>query len=398
MPTYSHSKLGCYEQCGLKYKYKYIEKIETEVENTIEAFMGGLVHEALEKLYADLKVAHLLAVQDLVDFYHESWDAQWTDNIVIVKQHVSKEQYRALGERFIRDYYARYYPFNQAKTVALETQNMVPLDDTYMIHVRIDRLALTHDGVFEIHDYKTSNTLPKQDAMDRDRQLAIYAYGIKHMYPDTKDIKLIWHYLAFDTEMVSTRSDEEIEQLRMDVLRQIGIIEATSDFKANVSKLCDWCEYKRICPQWKHLYPAQETGVKLSRQEGVDLVRKFLEYSDLVRRNQEELENVRAKILEYASQQGVQTVFGTDHKVRIMSYPKLSFPKRDDERKDAFYTLLKKIGLWDSLAVPDTYELAKMLNNNEIHEELAKLLNQFIETEETTRVTLSKHDGSKNDN
>ena len=63
MPTYSHSKLGCYEQCGLKYKYQYIEKIETEVENTIEAFMGGLVHEALEKLYSEFKVAHLLTVQ-----------------------------------------------------------------------------------------------------------------------------------------------------------------------------------------------------------------------------------------------------------------------------------------------------------------------------------------------
>jgi len=52
--VYSHSKLSCYEQCPQKYKLQYIDKVETEIEESVEAFMGVRVHETLEKLYRDL--------------------------------------------------------------------------------------------------------------------------------------------------------------------------------------------------------------------------------------------------------------------------------------------------------------------------------------------------------
>ena len=70
MPIYSHSRISDFEQCPLKFKYNYIDKIETEIENTIEAFMGGLVHNALEKLYVDLKFTKLNTKQELIDYYN----------------------------------------------------------------------------------------------------------------------------------------------------------------------------------------------------------------------------------------------------------------------------------------------------------------------------------------
>ena len=56
MPTFSNSRLGTYEQCPLKYKYQYIDKIKVEEAKTVEAFMGSCVHEALEKHYRALKL------------------------------------------------------------------------------------------------------------------------------------------------------------------------------------------------------------------------------------------------------------------------------------------------------------------------------------------------------
>ena len=40
MTVYSHSRLSCFEQCPPKYKLNYIDKVETEVEEGIEAFLG----------------------------------------------------------------------------------------------------------------------------------------------------------------------------------------------------------------------------------------------------------------------------------------------------------------------------------------------------------------------
>ena len=47
---YSHSRLSTFEQCPYKYKLKYLDKIETDVPDTIETYLGSRVHETLEKL------------------------------------------------------------------------------------------------------------------------------------------------------------------------------------------------------------------------------------------------------------------------------------------------------------------------------------------------------------
>ena len=69
MTIYSHSRLGTFEQCKLKYKFHYIDKIKVEGEDTVEAFMGALVHETLEKLYKDLKYSKLCTKEELLDFF-----------------------------------------------------------------------------------------------------------------------------------------------------------------------------------------------------------------------------------------------------------------------------------------------------------------------------------------
>jgi hypothetical protein len=35
MRTYSYSKLEAFETCPLKYKYRYIERVETPIEETV---------------------------------------------------------------------------------------------------------------------------------------------------------------------------------------------------------------------------------------------------------------------------------------------------------------------------------------------------------------------------
>jgi len=73
MATYSHSKICCFEQCPLRYKFQYIDKIKTEIEQSVEAFLGSMVHEALEKLYTDLKFQKVMKLDEVLDFYNELW-------------------------------------------------------------------------------------------------------------------------------------------------------------------------------------------------------------------------------------------------------------------------------------------------------------------------------------
>ena len=162
MVVYSHSRLSCFEQCPYKYKLKYINKVEPETAQSIEVYMGSRVHETLEKLYRDLAYKKTNALEELLTFLRDEWNKNWTDDILIVKEEYTKENYLHMAEQFISDYYQRYYPFDHEKTIAIEDQIIIDLDGSgeYKLQGFIDRLTEREDGYYEIHDYKTNSRLP----------------------------------------------------------------------------------------------------------------------------------------------------------------------------------------------------------------------------------------------
>ena len=242
---------------------------------------------------------------------------------------------------------------------------------------------MKEDTVYEIHDYKTSNSLPTQEKLDNDRQLA--------MYPDAEKVKLIWHYLAFDKEMSSERTPDQLEILRKEIIKLIEKIEAEKEFPARVSSLCDWCEFQKQCPEWKHKFKTEELEPNVYlKEDGVNLVNEFTKAKEDHDRLSEKLEKIREALIEYAKRENVSMIFGSDVKASIKSYQKMSFPKKREPSQEEFFEVVKKIGLWDKVSTVDVYELSSMINNGEIHSDMVNLLNKFIDKQELFRVSLRK--------
>lgn len=385
MALYSHSRLSTFEQCPLKYRLHYIDKVKPDFETTIEAFMGSLVHDVLQKLYNDLKFQKMNSLPELLNFFNTLWNERFNENIDIVKKEYSPDNYKKMGEKFITDYYNSYKPFNESKTVGLETQYTAKLNEQHRIHIRIDRLAIK-EGVFEVHDYKTSNTLPTQEKIDNDRQLAVYSYGLKQMYPSANKIKLVWHYLAFNKEMVGERTDKQLQEMRNQILELIKGIELCTEFLPKKSALCDWCQYRSKCPNFKHLYHIEKSFL----DDGALLADYYGKISTEISEKEQELEKIRKNIIEFAEKNNIEIVYGQESKVSVKFYPKMSFPGKNDPEKEQFYTLIKNLGLWEKLAIVDVYELAKMINNQEIHSELLKLLDNYIKKDKRAVLRVGK--------
>ena len=314
MVVYSHSRLSCFEQCPHKFKLQYIDKVETEVEESIEAFLGSRAHETLEKLYSDLRYQKENNLDDLLGFFHDEWDKNWNDSIVVVKKDYSPANYLKMGEKFITDYYNRYKPFDQGRTIALEDRIIINLDDSgdYKLQGFIDRLTERKDGCYEIHDYKTNSRLPLPEYIENDRQLALYSIGVKERYPDVEDIRLIWHFLAFDKEIDSTRTDDELDNLKQDTIKLIDKIEDSKVFPTNPSRLCDWCEFKPICRQWSHLYKLEDKSVnEYLNDDGVKLVNKYAELQSkkkqLTLDLYAEIEKLEEAITKFAEKEGIDS-------------------------------------------------------------------------------------------
>ncbi len=259
MPLYSHSRLSTYEKCPLQYQYRYLDKIKRDTQS-IEAFMGNRVHEVLEKLYRDLLMSKSTSLDELLALYHKNWDENFSDKITIVRTELTPAHYRKTGEDCITRYYRRHHPFDDGQTLGLEDRVTLSLDDKgrYQLQGYIDRLVRRDQGVYEVHDYKTSGgRLPSDADLRQDRQLTIYRMAVAKRFPDAREIRLVWHYLVFGQRVTSDRTPEEIEQHRRQMIGLIDTIEEAKDFPSRVSALCSWCEYRDICPEFVKTGPAQ---------------------------------------------------------------------------------------------------------------------------------------------
>lgn len=246
---YSHSKLSCFEQCPLKFKLRYIDKIKVKTKS-IEALLGFCVHNALEYLYNEIKFRRIPKVDEIVNVYLDCWKENHNEDTKIVIKNLTLEDYFNKGIRFLTDYYTKNYPFDE-NTIGTEKKVEILLDENRKLIGYIDRLVHNlKEQRIEIHDYKTANNMPMQRDVDNDRQLALYSLAIKEEFGEDKEIVLIWHYLAHNKKVISRRTKEQLEKLKEDILELIKKIESTENFQPNPSKLCEWCEYKDICPFW----------------------------------------------------------------------------------------------------------------------------------------------------
>lgn len=402
MPVYSHSRLETYRNCPLCFRFKYIDKLDTEVTETVEAFLGSRVHDALEKLYRDRRFMRENSADDLVDFYNSDWEKNWNAGIEIVREEYTQENYRKMGEEFLRNYYSRYEPFGEGILIGLEKKVKIPLDKArkYSLIGYIDRLMARGDNTYEIHDYKTASNLPMQEYLDADRQLALYEIAVRKMFPDAGKVELVWHYLAFDREMRSSRTAEQLEGLKRETVELIDKIEehkATNDFPARESRLCDWCQFQEHCPKRKHQHAvsAMEANEYL-KEPGVKLVNRLVELENKKQKFMEglepEIEKVREALFAYAEKEGVDNVSGSDHLAKIFSYEKTSWPQKGSEAREAMIAILNEHRKFLQFADIDVYALTKALNRHELPAELEGKLGKFAEKKPAKMLRLSEKD------
>ncbi len=395
MVLFSHSKIESFNNCPLRYKYRYIDKIETEIERSIEAFMGSMVHETLEKLYKDLRFMKVDTLEELIDWYNKHWEKNYDDKILIVRKEFDADHFRKTGEECIRDYYKKYYPFNQMKIVSIEQRILLDLfdDKRYLIQGYIDRLATDGKGTFEIHDYKTSGSLPPQDRINTDRQLALYSIAIKKMYPYAKNIHLVWHYLKFNQEIRIEKTEEELEKLKKELAKQIDIIRNEKEFPAKESILCDWCEFSPVCPKKKHLFETEQMEPeKFNEDDGVKLVTRYAELTAKKKEIDEQMKSVEKNIFDFADQQKIDNIAGKGVLARIWTGDTFKMPRSEDDNRPEFENIIRESGIWGDYSRLDTFSLSKALKNGKLDTELIKKLTPFVQKDVVRRIYLKEKD------
>ena len=390
MPTYSHSRLSTYEKCRLQYKYRYIDRIRRDVQG-IEAFMGNRVHEALEKLYKDRQMERTPALEELMSLYQKNWEREYSEKIRIVKSEYTADHYRKVGERCLTDFYKTYHPFDDGVTLGLEEKVGIPLDPggKYRMEGYVDRIVRVSQGTYEVHDYKTGGTLPSAEDLKNDRQLPLYQLGVQAKFPDARDVRLVWHYLAFNQELRSARSPDALEALKSTTVGLIQKVEATREFPPTESALCRWCDYQDICPLWKHrvkVAPLPEN--EFLHDSGVQLVDRLAELESRKTSLEKDLAKVREAIYSALEKEKATVLSGSKQEVRLVSEDSVRFPQMGETGWKGLEMILKEMGALERFASLDTESLSRALLDPETDRYLKAALEKFARIEKSRRLRL----------
>jgi len=219
--------------------------------------------------------------------------------------------------------------------------------------------------------------------------------GVAEKWQGVQEVKLIWHYLTFDAEIHSSRTPDELHQLRRATLELIQRIEADRQFLPKEGPLCDWCDYQGFCPKRKHLIAVESLPPnEYLNEEGVALVNQYVELKEKKRVFNEEIDVELAKMEEalfaYARREELEAISGSDHIAKIKMEKKEKYPLKGDPNRRLLDELIKKAGKWMEVSDLNPWMLARIIGRGGWPPSLVNRVREFSTVEESRSITVSK--------
>ncbi len=237
----SYSQLQTFAMCPLHYKLRYLLKLPSPPTPALS--YGSSVHNTLRDFSQILMQKQQVDIPLIKELLQKNWINQGYTSKTHEQQTYQQAEtmLTSLAEQTLH---------KLPNTIAVEQPFNFWLD-RLKVAGRIDRIDKLADGRIEIVDYKTGKNVPTEKKVKEDLQLSLYAVaaaevndGILGM--DPADILLTLYYLEEDIKISTTRTKEDIERAKTEILDQVAAIQK-SDFACSHSMFCKNCEYQMLC-------------------------------------------------------------------------------------------------------------------------------------------------------
>ncbi|MCS7184955.1 MAG: diguanylate cyclase, partial [bacterium] len=230
----SYSSISDYITCPLKYKFRYIDKLDYRIDRPYLSF-GRSIHDALGYFYKlDPKDRN---IENLKKYFESTWLTVGYSSI--------EEQldYKRRAWKTLENFFEKMG--KDVNVISTEEYFRVEIEN-FILAGRIDRIDRKKEGI-EIVDYKTGTYELKPETLKNDLQLKIYALGyykLKNEMP-----KSIAVTKPETLEYVSVEIEEsDINETLNKVIEYAKLISSDTKFEPNEGEWCNVCDFYSICP------------------------------------------------------------------------------------------------------------------------------------------------------
>jgi putative RecB family exonuclease len=265
MANISPSSYASYNQCPLLFRFKNIDKIQEEP--SIEAVKGTLTHSVLEILFKEMP-PQARTLENAISKIDNAFDSlkQSEKFIYEFKNDSEIEQVKLDTKKFIETYFKEENPKRvpMHKTELFVSCNLKPNLRLVGFADRVDISPKTKQT--RIVDYKTGKYPSKRFQNSVIFQLLSYALAI---YANTGELPagVMAIFLGNPSGKVTIYKPEidKILGVQNEYLNTWSNIEKSvidNNFVAKKSKLCGWCSYKNLCPEFDGVTPESPQNIK----------------------------------------------------------------------------------------------------------------------------------------
>jgi putative RecB family exonuclease len=251
VPALSPSRASDFKQCPLLYRFRAVDKLPAPPSPA--AARGTLVHAVLERLFdlpPDQRTPQ--AAQALLG---PQWDALVEEEpelaaMISADERLTPESWFDDAQALIETWFTledptRLEPAERELYVETELDGLV-------LRGYVDRLDVAADGAMRVVDYKTGRSpseLFEGKALFQMKFYALVLWRLRGEVP--RLLQLV--YLG-NGEVVRYAPDEhDLLSLERNLKALWAAIEraaTTGDWRPKTSRLCDWCDYRELCPAW----------------------------------------------------------------------------------------------------------------------------------------------------
>jgi len=254
-PALSPSRAGDFKQCPLMYRYRAIDRLPEPP--SAAATLGTLVHAVLEDLFA--LPAATRTEDTAIAMLVPRWDAMREDRPEYAALHATdaaEAQWLGDARERLRTYFELENPSRiepEGREMLVETQ----LEDGPLLRGIIDRVDVAADGSIRIIDYKSGRSPAPAYGQKERFQMRFYALVLERIR-DRRPALARLLFLKDGVHMDLRPTDEDIAAVEHEVRalwREITAAAERGEFRPKKSKLCGWCSFQALCPEFGGIAP-----------------------------------------------------------------------------------------------------------------------------------------------
>jgi len=253
----SPSRASDFMTCPLLFRFRVIDKLPER--KSAAATRGTLVHAVLERLF-DLPTGERTPTS-AADLLSPQWERMVADDPELkeLAEEAGGDEAWLAGAVNLLERYFRLEDPNRLEPAERELFVHTRIGDGLLLRGFVDRLDVAPDGALRVVDYKTGRApgpAYEGKALFQMKFYALVLWKTRGVIP--RRLQLI--YLGGESQIVTYDPDErDLRATERKVAALWTAIRAAAErgeWRANPSRLCDWCDHKALCPAYGGTPPA----------------------------------------------------------------------------------------------------------------------------------------------